>query len=441
MIGTCIHRGRPSRCLGALALALILGACQQELPTAQDPNLLPIDVTTVEARLSFSEFAEAARIFGGYGRASELGSAVIANQFGGELDAATLLRFSGYPSVAQVLDTTGTTRPDSSLTFLSGRIVLRLDTLESVHSGPVEFTAHALSEEWDGLTATWESAIDSAGVTVPWSAPGGGALTPIATATWDPAQGDSVDIVVDSAQVAAWADTTDQSRGVRISTTDPGVRMKVNSALFWLETLPSINPDTLIEVLATNRAFTFIYDPRPPVDSTELRVGGAPAWRSILDLAIPSALNGPVDLCAEVSCPVALTPEVISFAALRLTTRTPPASFAPSDTLSLDLRSVLAPDLLPKSPLGPTQVGLVGELLEPELFGSEAGTVIEIPVTGLIRDIVRGETLDGNPVSSSVALLSLFEPLSLQFLSFDGAGAPAEPVLRIILTFSNGIGG
>ena len=419
----------------------VLGACQQELPTAQDPDLVPLDVTTVEVRLPFSEFAEAARVFEGYGRASELGSAVVASQFGGELDAATLLRFSGYPEVAQVLDTTGTTRPDSSLTFLSGRLVVRIDTLESIHSGPVAFTAHALSEEWDGVTATWDAAIDSAGVNVLWSAPGGGALTQVGTGTWDPAEGDSLEIVVDSAQVAAWADTTDLTRGVRLSTSDPGVRIKVNSALFWLETLPSINPDTLIEVLATNRTFTFIYTPRPPVDSTELRVGGAPAWRSVLDLSIPSELNGPVDLCLEVSCPVELSPEVISFASIRLTTRSAPASFAPSDTLSMDLRSVLAPDLLPKSPLGPTQVGLVGEILGPELFSTEAGTTIEIPVTNLVRDIVRGETVDGDPVSSSVALLSLFEPLSLQFMTFDGAGAAAEPELRIILTFSNGIGG
>ncbi len=426
--------------VAVLAVALF-AACQQELPTAQDPDLVPIDVTTVEVRLSFSEFAEAARVFEGYGRASELGSAFVANQFGGDLDAATLLRFGNYPSVAQVLDTTGTTRPDSALTFLSGRIVVRLDTLSSIHSGPVQFTAHALSEQWDGVTATWTSAIDSVGVNVPWSTPGGGALTPVATGTWDPAQGDSVELVVDSAQVAAWGDGLDLTRGVRISSEDPGTRLKVNSALFWLETLPSINPDTLIEVLANNEAFTFIYDPRPPVAADELRIGGTPAWRSVLDLDIPEILNGPVDLCAEVACPVTLSEDVISFAALRLTSRATPASFMPSDTLSLDLRSVLAPDLLPKSPLGPTVVGLVGEILVPELFGPQAGTVIEIPVTGLIRDIVRGETVTGEAMTNSIALLSLFEPLSLQFVSFDGAGAPAEPELRLILTFSNGIGG
>ena len=433
----------PGRGTWAAAAVAVLAfvACQEELPTAEDPDLVPLEVTTVEVRLPFSEFASGARVFGGYGRTSELGKGFIASQFGGELEAATLVRFGRYPASAQVLDTTGTTRPDSALSFLSGRIVVRMDTLASVLSGPVEVTAHALTEPWDGTTTSWQNAVDSVGVTVPWSVPGGGALELIGSGTWDPATGDSVSIMVDSARLATWEDSTDFSRGVRLSTTDPGTRLEVESSLLWLETLPSINPDTLIYLVAGAQAFSFIYDPLPEPPTDELRVGGAPAWRSILDLALPEELTGPPELCARVTCPIPLSEEEISFAGLRLTTRAAPVAFAPSDTLSMDMRMVLAPDLLPKSPLGPTVVGFAGEILAPELFGAEAGSILEVPITSLVRDLVRGESISGDPVTNSIALLSLFEPLSLEFVTFEGEGSLTEPELRLILTFSNGIGG
>lgn len=425
----------------ALVGTLTFVACQQDLPTAEDPDLIPVNVNTVEVRLPFSDFASALRVFGGYGRASELGTGFVANDYEGELDASTLLRFGRYPRSAQVLDTTGTTRADSALTFLSGRLVLRMDTLASVATGPVEVTAHALTEPWDGATATWTAAIDSVDRTFPWTEPGGGVVEPVGSAVWDPAAGDSVAIMVDSARVAQWGDSTDLGRGVRITTPDLGVRLQVSSAALWIETRPSVNPDTLIQVLAGRDDLTFIYDPVPTPPADAAWVGGAPAWRSILDVTLPQQLTGPPVLCARVTCPVALTEEVVSFAALRLTTRPPPAGFTPSDTLSMDLRMVLAPELLPKSPLGPTAVGLAGEVLDPDLFGSEVGSVVEIPLTGLVRDMIRGETLAGDPVSNSIALLSLFEPLSLQFFAFDGVGSLAQPELRMILTFSNGIGG
>ena len=98
------------------------------------------------------------------------------------------------------------------------------------------------------------------------------------------------------------------------------------------------------------------------------------------------------------------------------------------------------PDLLPKSPLGPAQTGLTGELLFPNWFGEDLGSVVEIPVTSLIRDLLRGETVDGDSVSNSVALLSAFEPFSLEFATFEGGGTNAAPELRLILTFSERVG-
>ncbi len=432
-----------------LLCALLLTACQEELPTAESDDLVRSGVA-IEVTLPARDFLEGVRVYGGYGRAAELGGGFIAHRYGGQdtagvetgLEAATLLRFGRYPRFATVTDTAGTARPDSSLTFLSGRIVARFDTLGSVHDGPVAIRAHALTEPWDGLSANWGHAIDTVQHRVAWSAPGGGELRNLGEAVWDPAAGDSVSIAIDSAQIAAWSDTTDLARGVRLGTSTPGVRLQVVTALLRLRTLPSLNPDTIIQVLATTENATFIYDPLPPPPAAGMRVGGVPAWRSILDLDIPATLTGPPALCAELACPIEITPDHLSYAGLRLTTRAPHPAFAPSDTLSIDVRSVMVPDILPKSPLGESLTGIAGVILAPEWFAPPGGHTVEVPVTGLVRDLLADPGEGGDPMSSTVALLSSFEPLSLEYASFVGLGRTGvvvgEPELRLILNFSRG---
>ena len=105
----------------------------------------------------------------------------------------------------------------------------------------------------------------------------------------------------------------------------------------------------------------------------------------------------------------------------------------------------MVPDVLPKSPLGPSLSGIAGVLLAPEWFAPPGGHVVEVPVTGLVQDLLRGETADGDPVSTTVALLSTFEPLSIEYASFEGLGAapggpprPGEPELRLILNYVRG---
>lgn len=438
-----------------LPLLALLAACQELLPTAESDDLVRAGLA-IEVTLPAQDFVDRARVYGGYGRTSELGGGFVAHRFGAGigpdgtedpgLEAATLLRFGRYPSVVTVNDSAGTSRPDSSLTFLTARIVARFDTIGSVSPpGPVAIQAHALTEVWDGVSADWEYAVDTLLQRVPWSSPGGGAVEEMGEAIWDPAEGDSLVIVVDSARVAAWSDSTDLSRGVRLTTDVPGVRLQVRSSLMWLETRPSLNPDTLIEVLAGNQNTTFIYNPLPTAPRDGIRVGGAPAWRTVLDLDIPTTLSGPAALCAQLDCPVEITENHVSFAALRLTTLAERAAFAPSDTVSMDLRMVTVPEILPKSPLGPSLAGLTGVLLAPEWFAPPAGHVVEVPVTALVRDLLRGETIEGDPVTGTVALLSAFEPLSIEYTSFLGlggaggaAGTAGAPELRMILNFARG---
>ncbi len=47
---------------------------------------------------------------------------------------------------------------------------------------------------------------------------------------------------------------------------------------------------------------------------------------------------------------------------------------------------------------------------------------------------MSGEDAAGNPAPNTLALLSVFEPLSIAYASFEGPGSVGEPQLRLVLT-------
>ena len=154
----------------------------------------------------------------------------------------------------------------------------------------------------------------------------------------------------------------------------------------------------------------------------------------MLDVSIPAVLDDP-DLCAVVECPHTLTPGEISFAALLLTSRATEPAFQPLDSIRLDVRPVFDRGAMPKSPLGPSLIeNDLGRSVPPEAFGIAPGQPIEIPFTTFARDLLRGVDEDGNPAPGTLALLSVFEPISISFASFEGPGSAAEPVLKLVLT-------
>ena len=70
------------------------------------------------------------------------------------------------------------------------------------------------------------------------------------------------------------------------------------------------------------------------------------------------------------------------------------------------------------------------------MFEPPAGELLEIPITSLVRDLLRGETASGDSISNAVALLSAFEPVSVEYQTFEGAASPDAPGLRLILNFA-----
>jgi len=426
--------------IGIIALASWpFFGCQEDITTSLEGDLIPVGAVTVEVSLSFHEFAKDLTAWGGYGRPYELTQDIAARAFEGTLDSRVLNSWNPYPVATTVQDSTGLYTADSTLTFVGGTIVARFDTLTSVLEDSVTLTISALPRDWDFRTVGWDVAVDSVGDLQLWEEEGAGPATPLATAIWNPEAGDSVVFEIDSASVALWADTADAEKGVRLETMTEGARLDLVTLTYRLSTRPSVHPDTIVELPVASRTRSFIYDPLPDAPVDEIRIGGVPAWRSVFTVDMPRTLDGPPELCQQVQCPLKLTAESLISAALVLTTQAPEPAFQPSDSLRLDVRPVLEPSRLPKSPLGSSLVGVLGILLPFEYFRDEAGIEVEIPLGPYIESLIAANETPGLEVPNTLALLSSFEPLSLYFAAFEGPDSPAAPELRLILTLAEDV--
>jgi hypothetical protein len=269
-------------------------------------------------------------------------------------------------------------------------------------------------------------------------------VIPLGIQDWDPAESDSVVFQLDSVTTAIWADSAEALRGMRLEALSDGVRLDVVGIGFQLDTRPSINQDTVVSLPVTARRRTFIYRPGLSAPSNEIWVGGVPAWRTVFALDLPETVPGPPEVCGSfgVSCPIPLTSESLVSGALVLRTKAPHPAFQPTDSLFMDVRPVLEPSRMPKSPLGSSvvsQFGL-GVLLTPEIFGDEDDVEVSIPIGSYLSALIQAESGVDIEVPRNLALLSSDEPLSLYLASFSGPGSPAEPVLRLVLTIAGDVG-
>lgn len=425
----------------------LLSGCADETPTSTSPDLVPLSPRTVEIRLPLDQIDSEVRLFRGFGSTSGLDHSVVARDFNGALNARTLARFRNFPVAVEVPDTTGAVVTDSSITFVGGRVVAHVDTagldVDSIANrfGRPVFRASSLDAPWHPPSATWEFAVDTSGDRRPWPEAGAGPATEIETDQWQASLSDSMVFRVDSATVADWTDTTNPSRGVRIDAETSGLQVPFRDVSLLLETRPSANPDTIVFAEAEGRQLTFVYDPSPEAPENGIRFGGVPAWRTSVAISVPDTLNGPPEACAALGgCPYRVTPEALSFASLVLVSREAPPAFQLGDTLRLDMRPVFRPDLLPKSPLGSSLFGPLRRALPPGIFSSSgAGESVELPLTGFVRDLIRGETASGGEARNTLVLLTANEPDGVALGDFYGPGSDSPPALRLVITDSEGV--
>ena len=430
-------RPLPAALLVAAAL-LAVAACDERTPTSVDVTPLPPEPVTVEVEFPWDDFASNLAVYGGYSGPEALEESIVARAFAGTLDARTLIRWGAFPTAASVRDSTGTLRTDLNISIYSGYVVAYIDVAASTNTGPVTLGLGALQNEWHAPSTTWTSAVDTLGEQRAWPEAGAGPVTPLATRDWNPAEGDSVQFFVDSATIAAWRDPADPGgSSARIELLTDGHRLRIVGGALRLETRSSIDPDTVLILTAAAAEVTLVYTPAatPPADG--MRVGGAPAWRTVFDIAIPTALTGPPALCASVGCPFTIGPQHVSYAGLALRSRRTEDAYQPTDSVALDVRPVLSRAALPKSPLGGSLLAdPLGQRVGPEPFATQEGSLVEIPISAFVRGYLAGPDPSGRPPPGTLALLSATEPEGFTFASFFGPGGVNEPVLKLILTVS-----
>lgn len=413
-------------------------ACADEDPTGIGGPLVPGGaVRTYEIVLEPEQFLASDTTLGGFVAPDQIFFRVLAGGYEG-LTSNGLARFAPPPATLTYVDASGATRTDTMPTYVGGRVVLSVDTLRSVASGPVRLELHRIGEEWDPQSASWTLRVDSGGVQLPWTEPGGTSAALVDTATWDPAEGDSVTFDVDSLTLALWADTLDVTRGALIRVATPDARIRSPVAVLRLDARPSAKPDTVIVTTVGSIGGWFVLDSDTPAGSA-LRVGGLPSYRSYFQvqrldtLAFPCPGEPP-----ESNCVLRLNDVTINYAALVLQPEGTPGGLVPDDSLRIEARTVLPVPGIPlaRSPLGSLAAGFAMGPIEPATFrpGANPGT-IEVPLTRFIATLARGQREEGaDPPPERFALYDARENSLFGYGTFGGLGSASPPRLRLIVT-------
>jgi len=449
--------------IALLAGLLTTQGCEDATPTSTDGGQLPVEAVTIELRIPFSEFASDFQLFDGFGSTALLGSIVLAHEWEGGVEARGLFRFIGLPSFIFVFPPgSNITARDSTFVPISGSVTLQMDTLGPRGVPPYALEAGVIETPWHAPSANWELTVDTLGTQIPWPEAGAGPLSHSGVGNWDPfstvggtgsedvAQVTEVAIPLDSTAITALVDTTVVTRSVRVSSLQPDSWLRIRAAELQVKVRSSVNPDTVVTLALPLSAIAMVQTPEPSLDPSAFPIGGAPAVRATFRMQLPESVAGSEAICAVVTCPVDLLPERLVYAGLELhTAESTPPGLRPLDDAVLELRPVLSADRLPRSPLGfplacPTgecAMTLPSTTVQEDFFTSDVGTRIAMPMTRYVRDLLRGEST----VPSTIALMYGLNPATglemrpLEYATFWGPGTELEPMLRLILTVSDGV--
>jgi hypothetical protein len=409
----------------ALPALLVAAACGEETPTEVGAGLLPTDaVRTFEIVLEPAEYMVFDTAFGEYSDVRDMDYSIIANMFEGALNSNALARFS-VPLAINVTDTLDVSRIDTMATFIGGTVRVVVDTIRSVDA-PVRLALYRTAEQWDP-SATWQHRSDVDGVRLAWATPGGTRGALVDTATWT-VGADTVRFRVDAATIAEWRDTTVAGRGALIVAETPGSRLRTSVPLLQVHATSTHRPDTVFTIGTITQARTFIFEPQLATVADHPRVGGTPAWRTILQLR--EGLDTLSFPCPGVpNCRFRLSDVTLNHAGLRLQPVMPPPGFSPESNVTIGAYLLLANPQLPlqRSPLG----DLAGVASVPRSsFLAPAAPVVELAITELIRlAIMSPERRGTTPLPRHIALVPSPEPRLFGVATF-----AAMPRLRLVVS-------
>lgn len=422
-----------SRAAVALMLVVFAAGCRDQLPTVAGAERFPQGTLLQSETLDLTANVELLGRHGGFSSPAMVGYGLVAANFGGSLQARTLLRFAAFPDTVFVPGTGGAT-PDTAFTYTGGQMVARVDTAAAAATGPLTLRLVALAQAWDAPTATWTLASGADGGTA-WQQPGGTLGRELARATWAPRDtlfGDSIRFEVDSLGVAQMAQPG--FHGVAIVAEGGPARLQLGDIVLRARVRPGARPDTVLTVFPAVVARTFVFTPSPPAFGGDWVAGGIEAVRTLFRVTLPDSVSAcPPGIPQGPTCPRrALRDVALNEVALLLRPQPVGGGFRPLAPVTLRLRSVAEPELGERAPLGPVisgQPGLFAQVtVQPNLFAAPADTTISLRITQHVQEVFIRQGGTGT-VSTSLALLA--EPEGARFGQVRFAAAPR---LRLVYT-------
>jgi hypothetical protein len=414
-----------ARALFALAGMLAAAACKDQTPTLSGDQFFPggSRPTTLETYLPSADFLHNLGVFSGYENARTATEQVVANQFGGVLNAHPLQRYIIPRSVTYSLN--GTSTSDTLFTILGARLVVHVDTLGSA---PVTTTLRLfpITQKFDWLSASWTLAVDSGSVHTPWTTPGGTVGAELASAAWTAhTNGDSLSLPIDTAQLRL---LRPDSLPLLLAVTPAGTRLQLVSTVLRLDVRPSnAGKDTTISVEVSPTQGIFIFEPAPPAAGSTLQAGGVFADRSLFSLDLDQPLPGCAP--ADQPCPsVRLRDVRLNRVALVLRPLPVPSGFAALQPVPLQLWEVREPELGRNAPLVPGKA-TNGPVADSTVLVLPGASTVEVPITLETQLAVASDTLQ-----RSFALLGQNTVGSISVRTFGLVRFEPTPRLRIIYT-------
>lgn len=431
--------------LGALVAVMLLpAACAEELPTAVGGSLTEGALRTFEVIIGPTVFLASDTTFGGLVGTGTVAFRIVAEDFEGQLNAHTLIRHTA-PTAVTYTDSTDNETTDSIPQFVGAKLLLEVDTLASTAPAGSTMELYSVVEEWDAGSASWAFRIDTGGVQLPWTQPGGTPGSLLGSTTYDPvipdtATIDTLTIDIDSASAVVLADTLSVVDGVMLMGGNGGTRYRLRSSRLFFLVRPLAAQDTILEIAATQSS-AFVYDPQPgPTAGAVVRIGGFPGWRSVYRFRPIEDLE--LDLgqdCGLADCMVPIGSVTMNYAALVLEPSYA-GGFRPELPPMIQALDVLESPGVPlvRSPLGTTRRGLTEGGVPVDKFSATPAdpSPVDIPVTGFVRRLVDPD-LPVEERSTVLALLPHSAGATFGFAEFRSAQTATPPRLRLIVSVVN----
>lgn len=413
----------------AVVAAGLMVGCGDESPTGVGSELLGPGVETYEVILDAADFLVADTTYNQIGTLRDAQFFMAAHQFGGELEARTLFSLS-RPFTVTHTPPDGSARTDSIAAFVGGTLTLVVDTL-ATSPGPIDLEVVQVMEEWHASSATWTVRLDTADVPELWAQPGAGSGPVLGGGTW--VEGDTLRIVLDSATVQLWSNSTAAQLGGLVRATTPDSRIFFETVSFRYDAVP-VEADTVIPV--GNVVASRIIAPPDPVAPTPevLRIGGLPAWRSLLRFRSFTEARVPCPPSAPAGCTLGLDEVTINLASLLLE----PVPAGPrrlERPTWIEARALMGLPGVPlsRSPLTPP-IGQPSDTLSVAFFTdvTPAPAPVRLPITSYVRGHFDATLED--PIPLWLALTAGAERGQFGYAAFAGLRSDRPPRLRLVLS-------